>query len=377
MKVIVYGDFHPRNRGREVAKAGKYESLFSEVKAVNEAYDYRIANLECPVVTGEASPIAKDGPCIKCGEEGPALLGYAHFDCVTLANNHFRDYGEEGVRQTLQALQKHGIDHVGGGRRLDEASRTLFKEVKGATLAIVNCAEHESSIATDSRGGSNPLDPIRQYRAIKEARAQADYVVVIVHGGVEHYDKPTPRMQECYRFFVDAGADAVVNHHQHCFSGYEVYQGKPIFYGLGNFFFDNPKCVGEGWNKGYAVGLNLEDGRVEFQLIPYLQCSGQPGWTRLDEKEEAEFLQTIGAINAIIADPTALKKAHLQFLEEHVGLNEALLTPYTSYWAEALCEKGWLPNYYPKKKLVVLLNRIECESHRERLIHYINHRLGR
>ena len=123
MKIIVYGDFHPRNRGREVAKAGKYESLFSEVKAVNEAYDYRIANLECPVVTGEASPIAKDGPCIKCGEEGPALLDYAHFDSVTLVNNHFRDYGEESVLQTLQALQKHGIDQVGSVEHYDNPTQ--------------------------------------------------------------------------------------------------------------------------------------------------------------------------------------------------------------------------------------------------------------
>ena len=377
MKVIIYGDFHPRNRGREVAKAGKYESLFSEVKAVNETYDYCIANLECPIVMGDAKPIVKDGPCIKCGEEGPALLDYAHFDCVTLANNHFRDYGEEGVLQTLQALQKHDIDHVGGGKQLDEASQTLFKEVKGATLAIINCAEHESSIATDNRGGSNPLEPIRQYRAIKEAHVKADYVVVIVHGGVEHYDKPTPRMQECYRFFVDAGADVVINHHQHCFSGYEVYHDKTIFYGLGNFFFDNPRYVNVEWNKGYAVGLNFESERVDFQLIPYLQCSGQPGWTRLDEKEEAEFLQAIDAINAVIADQVSLKKAHLRFFEEHISLNETLLTPYKSYLADALCEKGWLPSYYPKKKLVQLLNRIECESHRERLIHYINHRLGK
>lgn len=42
-------------------------------------------------------------------------------------------------------------------------------------------------------------------------------------------------MQEIYRFFVDIGADAVINHHQHCYSGYEVYKEKPIFYGLGNF----------------------------------------------------------------------------------------------------------------------------------------------
>ena len=120
MKVIVYGDFHPRNSGREVTKAGKYESLFSEVKAATEAYDYRIANLEYPIVMGDAKPIVKDDPCIKCGEECPALLDYAHFDSVTLANNHFR---EESVLQTLHALQKHGIDQVGGVEHYDNPTQ--------------------------------------------------------------------------------------------------------------------------------------------------------------------------------------------------------------------------------------------------------------
>ena len=148
MKVIVYGDFHPRNSGREVTKAGKYESLFSEVKAATEAYDYRIANLEYPIVMGDAKPIVKDDPCIKCGEECPALLDYAHFDSVTLANNHFRDYGDQGVSHTLRVLDNHGIDHVGGGVNIDEASRIFYKKIGEETLAIIkeNAAVHHVGV---------------------------------------------------------------------------------------------------------------------------------------------------------------------------------------------------------------------------------------
>lgn len=81
---------------------------------------------------------------------------------------------------------------------------------------------------------------------------------MIVHGGVEHHQYPTKRMVQTYRFFVDAGADAVINHHQHCPCGYEIYNGKPIYYGLGNFCFDWDGKRDSMWNVGYMVALNVD-----------------------------------------------------------------------------------------------------------------------
>ena len=83
-------------------------------------------------------------------------------------------------------------------------------------------------------------------------------------------------MQKWYRHFVDMGADAVVNHHQHCISGYEIYQEKPIFYGLGNFCFDSfrEQPVSQ-WNYGYAVKLTV-DKKISVDLIPYTQFAEQP-----------------------------------------------------------------------------------------------------
>ena len=126
-------------------------------------------------------------------------------------------------------------------------------------------------IATDTSAGSNPLNIVQQYYAIREAKNNATNVIVIVHGGVEHYWLPSPRMKETYRFFIDAGADAVINHHQHCYSGYEVFKKKPIFYGLGNFCFDGNKG-NKRWTTGYLVNLNLSENTVDFELIPYRQC---------------------------------------------------------------------------------------------------------
>lgn len=114
------------------------------------------------------------------------------------------------------------------------------------------------------------MNLVHQYFAIKEAREKADSVVVIMHGGHETYQLPTPQMQQTYRFFVDIGADAVVNHHQHCYSGYEVYKNKPIFYGLGNFCFEPLGNVRPTWYEGYMVNLHFNaDVEIKFDLIPY------------------------------------------------------------------------------------------------------------
>lgn len=77
------------------------------------------------------------------------------------------------------------------------------------------------------------------------------------HGGVEHYNLPSPEIKQLHRFFIEAGADAVVNHHQHCFSGYEVYKSRPIFYGIGNFLFDDARKIDSPWNYVYIVELRL------------------------------------------------------------------------------------------------------------------------
>jgi poly-gamma-glutamate synthesis protein (capsule biosynthesis protein) len=76
----------------------------------------------------------------------------------------------------------------------------------------------------------------------------SNYTILIVHGGHETFEYPRPRMKKLYRYFIDVGVDVVIGHHTHCFSGHEIYKGKPIFYSLGNFVFD------QNWSKKTSVG---------------------------------------------------------------------------------------------------------------------------
>ena len=343
MRIIVSGDYCPRERVASEIERGNFSSLFKEVKSVLDDSDYSIVNLECPVVENVAHPIMKCGPNLKCNNKGIEALKWTGFDCVTLANNHFYDYGEEGVEDTLKALMRNELDYVGGGKNIYDASKTLYKEICGYKLAIINCCEHEFSIATESSAGSNPLNVIQQYYAIREAKQTSDYVIVVVHGGVEHFWLPSPRMKETYRFFVDAGADAVINHHQHCYSGYEVFKNKPIIYGLGNYCFDG-KRDNERWSTGYIISLNLYENITDFSLIPYKQCyQNEVGVHLLSKEERKVFNERIKKYNSIITDDATNKDEYFQWCQNRENLYKFAINPiynrYTRLFFDSICGK--------------------------------------
>lgn len=370
MKILIAGDFCPRDRVAAAFEKGDYAAVLSEVRNVTAEVDYSIVNFECPVVKGQGNPIDKEGPNLRCSESGVEAVKYAGFDCVTLANNHFLDYGKEGVVETLKTLETHKIDCVGGGMNFVEASQTFYKDLAGKRLAIINCCENEFSIATATTGGSNPLSPIHQYYAIKEAREKSDFVLVIVHGGHEHFQLPSPRMVETYRFFVDAGADAVVNHHQHCYSGYEVYHDKPIFYGLGNFCFDNPSHRCDFWNEGFMALIDFSD-IMTFSIYPYSQCAGEP---KIKLFEKNKFDSRIKEINTIISNPDALQEEIDEFYARVATQHSSIFEPLYNKLYLSAKEHKWVPTLIGKKRKLCAANYVCCESHRDALMWWLSNK---
>lgn len=368
MKIIIAGDFCPQNRVAELIEKEDFQTLFGNTKDILSKADYRIVNFECPVINGREKPIVKQGPNLQCSSKGIEAVKWAGFNCVTLANNHFRDYGDEGVKNTIDACKDAGIDSVGGGMNLEEATRILYKQIGDHTLAVINCCEHEFSIATETQGGANPLNPIQQYYAIKEAKEKADYVLVIVHGGHEHWQLPSPRMQEAYRFFVDAGADAVVNHHQHCYSGFEVYSGKPIFYGLGNFCFDWPERNSEKWNHGYMVCLDLYDS-IGFKIIPYKQCADTPVVEILPDES---FGVKLKELNSIIKSPYQLKEKTEEYYYSSATTVSRIFEPIDNRILRSLQKKGVIPSFISIRRKIKAQDFICCEAHRDKLLYWLN-----
>lgn len=275
------------------------------------------------------------------------------------------------MKDTLDACGMYGIDYVGGGKDVKEASQTFYKNIAGHILAIINCCEHEFSIATESTGGSNPLNLIQQYYAIQEAKIKADYVLVIVHGGHEHWQLPSPRMKEAYRFFIDSGADAVVNHHQHCYSGYEIYQGKPIFYGLGNFCFDSPSYHEGFWTEGYVVSIDFTNKETDFNIIPYRQCASEP---KIELLEKDAFDVKLKEINSIIADYSVLQQKNDDYYSTCANQYSNIFEPVQNYYYLAAKDRGWLPSFIRKKQKLIAANYVCCEAHRDKLVWWLCHK---
>lgn len=374
MKVIIAGDFAPRARLAKQIENKRFSEIFSEdIRKIIKSADFSFVNFESPIVEEGYKPIVKCGPNLRCTKETANAVKFAGFTGVTMANNHILDYGAEGLRKSIECCKSQHLDIVGVGGNLKEAEQVLFLKKEGKVLAVINCCEHEFSIATNEDAGSNPLNPVRQYYAIMEAKKKADYVLVIVHGGHEHYQLPSLRMQETYRFFIDAGADAVVNHHQHCYSGYEIYKGKPIFYGIGNFCFDiEPMKDNTTWNFGYMVELILTE-TINFKLYPYNQYGKK---ATVELVDVLSFERKLLELNSVISNSESLKKENEEYYKKNVEYEEFMLEPYSGRIMTKLFDIGLLPSLLKDRKKTFILNHILCESHRDKLIFALkyNHR---
>lgn len=369
--IIVAGDLCLRAR-TQFLSSNRLSVLFQDIKPIIQSADAAMVNLETAVLRDNKVAIPKTGPVIATDKRVLELIKEVGFSGVTLANNHFADYGAEGVEESLRLIEQHKLWYVGAGMNADDAAEVKFLQVGNKEVAIINACEHEFTIATDYQAGCNALNPIRQFNAIQKAEQKADFVLVIIHGGVEHYYLPTPRMQETYRFFIEAGADAVVNHHQHCFSGYEIYQDKPIVYGLGNFFFDW-QGQDANWNKGYMVKLTF-DKKIGIELIPYIQNAETLGMKLMEDSTEDEFFATINELNAIISKPEQLqshfaswvgkkKNEYLQILQPKIGKNIKRLDRW--HLISESQRTNWISEYMTDDRRKLLKSLFQCESHQD------------
>lgn len=371
INILFAGDFASNGRCEELLYNKKFEKLLGNVKNEITAADYSIVNLESPIIKPSFKPIKKVGPSIKAPSEIADAIKYVGFNMVSLANNHMNDYDADGILYTMRNCYDRDIETIGAGKNLMEASETVYKIVEGKTFAFINCCEHEFSITDKDTPGCNPLNPIDQYNSIKKAKNKADFIIVMVHGGIEMYQLPTPRMQKTYRFFVDAGADVVINHHQHCFSGYEKYGNGLIVYGLGNFCFDWPSRENCIWNEGYLAKVTFSNSGLALQLIPYTQGLDNVGVQLMGERSKSKFNRKIDELNSIIADSEKLQLEYNKFLINTDNEFRAILSTYSSRITTALCRRGLLPVFNGDYQLRRILLNISCESHLERLQHYI------
>jgi len=367
LDIVIGGDMCPIGRNEDYFRRGDAAALLDGLLEEFQKADLSIVNLECPLITA-SSPISKIGPVLGADVSCLRALESAGIDIVGLANNHILDHGSAGLRSTLAACEKAGMETVGAGENLTEARRILIREIKGIRIGILGMAEHEFSIATARSGGANPLDVIDYVRNVSERRSDFDYLIVLLHGGSEHYPYPSPRVRDTCRFLIEQGANAVISQHSHCAGCWESYRHGHIVYGQGNLIFDFPSPR-ETWNTGFLVKLSVKPGgQSSLSIVPHTQSHGGPGAARLRGQEEAAFLRQIQQRCDDIQKDSFVSSEWFKFcrwqrysyLGRTLGLGRLM---------RFLNKKLRLVDYlYSKKSLALVRNTVETEAHREVLL---------
>src|SRR3972149_116562 len=256
VQVLIGSDICPTAENIPWFANGDAVGIFHDLLDDFKSADLSIVDLECPL-TDQDHPIPKRGPCLKAPPSCAQTFRNANIHVLNLANNHILDQGAIGLKDTLEAAMAAGLDTVGAGRNLAEARRILVKDVDGLRIGILGLADHEFSIATAKTYGANPLDLIDFTRQLAAERDKFDYLIVILHSGIEYYQLPSPRLKETCRFLIEQGANAVICQHTHCVGGYEEYRGGYIVYGQGNLIFDYNKIQDRSWTEGVLVRLSI------------------------------------------------------------------------------------------------------------------------
>ncbi len=209
-------------------------------------------------------------------------------DIVTLANNHSLDYGTEALEDSFQTLDDAGIAYVGAGDSLERASRLEVFEVNGKKFGYLAATRvipvGSWNIENNQPGLFCTYDDTLLLAAIEKAKTQCDFLTVYVHWGIERNTTPEAYQTSMAQEYIEAGADLVIGAHTHCLQGIQFFDGKPVFYSLGNYIFNATI------DKTAAVKVVVdEDGAVSYQL---LAASASDGKTYLLEGTEKQNLYT-------------------------------------------------------------------------------------
>lgn len=377
VKILVGADLVPTERNFKAFKKGDTEALIgNELKKRLDAADFTIFNLEVPLAD-KAEPINKCGPNLIAPTDTIKGLQAINPHFFTLANNHILDQGKQGLDSTIKILDRVGIKHAGAGVNLNEACMAHVEEIHGIKVGIYCCAEYEFTIAGRNRAGANPFDPLESLDHVERLKGKTDYVMVLYHGGKEHYRYPSPHLQRVCRKLVDKGADLVVCQHSHCIGAMEQWKNGTIIYGQGNFLFDDDE--NEFWQTGLLIEIDLEKSKkaLESRIIYYPLCKAKEKVRLANNKEREKILSDFSSRSKEIVDIERVEELYRKFSDSMImNYLEAFAGKRTRHIIYRVINKisghrfgkWYLNRIYKKIEKTKLRNFVECEAHRELLI---------
>lgn len=251
--------------------------------------DYSICNFEGPELM--------NGQTAQCPHQGHGTAAYLKsigFDLMLLANNHITEFGADGVRYTIDTIKRCGLDYVGAGLSWDETYKPVIKEINGEKYGFINVCEAQVGqfLSQNQTYGYAWMGYRELFDDVYKLSQSVAHVIVFVHAGLEHYSIPLPEIREFYYHLCDAGASAVVGGHTHTAQGWEFYEGKPIVYSLGNFYFPYETCRRPEENTSYSIIIDFADsGAVKISPINHCLVHGKVELLEDSSKQiDLEFL---------------------------------------------------------------------------------------
>ncbi len=249
-------------------------SPFRYVNNVTGNTDILLINTENPFTTS-GNAVKPDVPLKANPKYIPLLNATSGMVISANANNHVFDYGISGMRDSIENLDSYGITHIGAGENKQEATQPVTIEKEGHKITIFNYMDSENfqeysqSVmpkATEDSSGYSAWNDTESVEQIKQAKENgSDIIIVYMHYGNEYSRSPNDNQKKISHLAIDAGATAVVGAHAHVTQGIEVYNGKVIFYNLGNFMFDqrNPNT-----HTAYFVDFEVVGDNVTANVYP-------------------------------------------------------------------------------------------------------------
>lgn len=234
--------------------------------------DLSIVNLEGPINPAPLVPETNHSLVFNFQPNTVDVLKYMGVNAVSLANNHTLNNGQKGLSNTKKVLPENGIAYVGQDAVFNDESVKIFENGGAIKLAV---------ITIDCLNTNNDLTA-----TIKKQKDLGNKVLVYPHWGTEYEQIHSSSQEKLAHSWVDAGADFVFGGHPHVIQDAEVYNGKPIFYSMGNLLFDqdfSPET-----QRGLIVAVKMSSDGTELVLLPTISKSYQP--QLLSGTEKTSFL---------------------------------------------------------------------------------------
>lgn len=363
--VTICGDICPTKDTVPFFKSGDYQKLFGNCVPLFHNSELLMANLEFPIID-EGKGIAKAGPVLRGDNNYISIFKKSGFHVLGLANNHIKDCGEEGVKNTMALCKQNEISYVGAGENISKAKTPIIREINGWKIGIMAFAEQEFNIATEGEYGANYLDVYEDFDAIKTLKKEVDYLIILYHGGIEYYEYPSPLLQKRCRKMIDSGADLVTCQHSHCIGTTEKYNSGQVVYGQGNTLFGYKK-ENESWNEGLLLQICFGEKNIipELRFIPVI--ANDTGIELMEETKADKRLKIFFDQSVVIRDREFIKRSWLEFCNK----KKALYMPFIFGFNRILIHSNRMlknrivKGIFSKQKLRVVTNLIRCESHKE------------